>query len=181
VRLTSPKSEPVTVDFEWVAGTATRDVDFTMPEGRLVFAPGQTERYIPVTIAGDDLTESAETIGIRLRSATDNVVMGSPDRVVLTVGASDQPVDALIRRPRDPAFVGDDVVNRTGRGQTIRSVGRPGSRRVYQVRVVNDGTTLNTIRVRGTWRGARARGALPAGRGGCHRAAAQAEGPASPT
>jgi hypothetical protein len=49
------------------------------------------------------------------------------------------------------------VVNRTGRGQTIRSVGRPGSKRVYQVRVVNDGTTLNTIRVRGTWRGAGAR------------------------
>ena len=150
VRLTSSRAESTAVDYEWLAGTATRNVDFTMPDGRLDFAPGQTERFIPVTIAADTETEGAETIGIRLRGASGGVVVGSPDQMTVTVGASDQPVDAMIRRPRDPVFLGDDVVNRTGVGQTIETMGPQGARRVFLVRVVNDGNVRNTVRLHGT-------------------------------
>ena len=148
VRLTQARADSVGVDYEWIPGTATRGIDFTMSEGRLVFAPGETQHFIPVTISADAEVEGAESIGIRLRSAGEGVVLSNPDRLTLTIAASDQPVDAMIRHSRDAAYVGDGIVNRTADGQTVETEGRRGSRRTFVTQVVNDGNARITIGLR---------------------------------
>ena len=56
----------VTVDWTTADGTATADADYTAAEGRLTFAPGQTEATLAVVVFNDALDEGAETFTIEL-------------------------------------------------------------------------------------------------------------------
>jgi Ca2+-binding RTX toxin-like protein len=67
VRLTKPSDLPVTVTYRsGPGGAAIPGVDFDLAPGELVFAPGQTQRSFVVRITDDILTESNETIRLRL-------------------------------------------------------------------------------------------------------------------
>ena len=56
----------VTVDWTTADGTATADADYTAAEGRLTFAPGQTEATLAVVVFNDALDEGTETFTIEL-------------------------------------------------------------------------------------------------------------------
>ncbi|MCF7731274.1 MAG: PKD domain-containing protein [Akkermansiaceae bacterium] len=69
VSLSAASSEPVTVHYAATGGTATGDgVDYTLPPGTLVFAPGETVKPLLIEIVDDPLNEADETILVTLDS-----------------------------------------------------------------------------------------------------------------
>ncbi|MDA1275928.1 MAG: Ig-like domain-containing protein, partial [Verrucomicrobia bacterium] len=70
VRLSAPSARTVSVSFSTMAGTATRDVDYTHTSGVLIFPAGVTALTISVEVIGDMLHESTETFSVKLSSAT---------------------------------------------------------------------------------------------------------------
>jgi hypothetical protein len=66
--LSMPGSQPITATYAIGGGTATPDVDYTVPTptGTLRFEPGQTVRTLAVTISGDLLDEPNETFSVTL-------------------------------------------------------------------------------------------------------------------
>ncbi len=150
VRILGDHERPVSVHYARRSGSATPGSDFTMTDGTLVFGPGETVKTFPVTILGDRRPEAAETIRLGLRTAAGSPRLGNPARIELTIGASDQQPDALIRAAGTTRFVGDDVHNRTGRRQTLTAAGQVGRFQSFEVRVTNDGTVRSTFTVTGS-------------------------------
>jgi hypothetical protein len=72
VSLSHPATLEVTVDYAVLAGgDATAGADFTVASNRLVFAPGELEKLIPVTINPDaDEMEMAESFQLALSAPT---------------------------------------------------------------------------------------------------------------
>jgi hypothetical protein len=68
--------------------------------------------------------------------------------LTLTAAAGSRP-DAQIRLSSQSAFVGNDVYNATGAGQTRSTTAPPGQRRSFVVRMQNDGSAPDALRVRG--------------------------------
>ncbi len=67
----SPASDvAVAVRYNTADGTATAGTDYVATSGRLVFAPGQTERTVDVPVLHDAHGEGAETLTLRLSGAT---------------------------------------------------------------------------------------------------------------
>ena len=66
VSLTTSEASPVTVDYDLSGGSATAGEDFLLLPGTLTFAPGETIRSIPITVAADLLTDPNETIEVTL-------------------------------------------------------------------------------------------------------------------
>ncbi|HJX26778.1 MAG TPA: Calx-beta domain-containing protein, partial [Thermoanaerobaculia bacterium] len=66
VRLSSPSGKTVTVDYETVAGSATRAADFVTASGTLTFEPGVESLTVAVDIPDDGVDEGDETFEIRL-------------------------------------------------------------------------------------------------------------------
>ena len=77
IKLSRPSTDMITVSYEvvearapFLPGSATSGVDFAAASGTVVFAPGQTEAGIPITIYGDTDYESGEELIVRIISAT---------------------------------------------------------------------------------------------------------------
>ncbi|MCY2927456.1 MAG: hypothetical protein NT031_18870, partial [Planctomycetota bacterium] len=66
VTLSAASGRPVTLKYATAGGTATSGVDFAPASGTLVFAPGQTSQFIPVSIVTDALNELDETFQVKL-------------------------------------------------------------------------------------------------------------------
>ena len=64
----------VTVDWTTADGTATADADYVAADGRLTFAPGQTEATIAVAVFNDALDEGDETLTIALSDPTNATI-----------------------------------------------------------------------------------------------------------
>ena len=71
VSLSNPASQPVTVNYATVNGTALAGQDFTGTGGniRLTFAPGETSKDIVVPVLDDDLAENPEAFTVVLSDA----------------------------------------------------------------------------------------------------------------
>ena len=69
VTLNPASAVAVTVRYTTVDGTATAGTDYVETSGRLMFAPGQTERTIEVPVLHDAHGEGAETLILRLSGA----------------------------------------------------------------------------------------------------------------
>jgi len=69
VRLSSPSSQTVRVNYTVAAGTATLGTDLQNTSGRLEIPAGQTSTTIDVSITGDVLDEFDETFTVNLASA----------------------------------------------------------------------------------------------------------------
>jgi hypothetical protein len=76
VRLSTPSSQPVTVRYSVVPGTATPRRDYTPVSGTLTFQPGQTVRRFRVPVTNDTLVEANETFSVRLASPV-NATLGA--------------------------------------------------------------------------------------------------------
>ncbi len=136
---------PVSVDYAWQGGTATRGKDFTMTDGTLRFAPGETVKSFPVRIRADRRPEPTEDINLVLGNP-DGARLGSPERLLLEIGQSDQRPDVQIRADRGP-WRGRGLHARPAPDQTVRSAVRPGTSRSFQVRVRNAGGGTGHYRV----------------------------------
>lgn len=70
VRLDAISGRTITVDYTTVDGTATGGVDYVPVAGSLVFAPGQTQQNITVSIIGDREQEAGEELYVDLSNVT---------------------------------------------------------------------------------------------------------------
>jgi hypothetical protein len=138
------------VHYARTSGTATPGADFTLDAGTLTFAPGQTSRTIPVTIVDDAVMEPDETIVITLSAPGPGVVLGAQTATTVTIRASDQQPDVLVGTRAAGPYVGNNVYNRTGAGQTRTVSAHRGQTRTFYVRIANDGNARNAFSVRGS-------------------------------
>ena len=70
VTLSAASAEAVSVRYATADGTATAGTDYVATSGRLLFAPGQTQRTVDVPVLHDARSEAAETLTLRLSGAT---------------------------------------------------------------------------------------------------------------
>ena len=88
VRLQSPASGAVDVSWTVQGGTATAGEDFVAGTGQVTFAAGQVERYVPVQVLDDRVTEGRETVLVSITGASGNVVVGSPSTTTVAIAAN---------------------------------------------------------------------------------------------
>ena len=75
VELSRPSDQQVTVDYMVGSPYVNSDgADYLYATGTLVFAPGQTQASIPITIYGDTTYERDDIVGVGLGGATNAVV-----------------------------------------------------------------------------------------------------------
>lgn len=70
------RNQPVTVDVETLAGTATAGADFIPFLTNLTFNPRETEKTVTVTVIGDAIAEDDETFQVRLVNARGETRVG---------------------------------------------------------------------------------------------------------
>ena len=121
VTLGAVSSFEVTVDWTTADGTATADADYTAADGRLTFAPGQTEATIAVVVFNDALDEGDETLAIALSNPTNATI--ADDTATGTITDDDPSVEKawLARFGRTTASqvmdaVSDRLTGRSGGG-----------------------------------------------------------------
>jgi hypothetical protein len=76
VDLTSSSSKAITVDYQ-TSGTAIAGVNYTLNNGTLTFAPGQTTQFINGTILDDHIVDPDLTLNLTLSNPV-GAVLGSP-------------------------------------------------------------------------------------------------------
>ena len=74
VTLAGSGSQPVTVDYATVGGTASAGADYETARGTLTFAPGESVEEVPVRLLQDALGEPDESFGMRLSAAANATV-----------------------------------------------------------------------------------------------------------
>ena len=111
----------VTVDWTTADGTAKADADYVAADGRLTFAPGQTEATIAVAVFNDALDEGDETLTIALSDPTNATI--ADDTSTGTITDDDPSVEKawLARFGRTTASqvmdaVSDRLTGRSGQG-----------------------------------------------------------------
>ena len=113
-------------------------------------AAGQTRATFSVPVRDDATVERPETVLLTLRSPSGGAVLGTPNAAALVIRASDQRPDAWVSRRPSAGYVGDNVFNATGAGQTRTLSARRAQTRSFYVRVYNDGNATDTMTVRGS-------------------------------
>ncbi|MDO9496549.1 MAG: Calx-beta domain-containing protein, partial [Nocardioides sp.] len=141
---------PAAVHYARTSGTATPGADFALTAGTLHFAAGETVKTIPVTITDDSTREPAESIVVSLSDPAAHTTLEGPTTSTVTIGASDQRPDLLVSTAPTTAYVGNNVYNTTGAGQTKSRTARRTQTRTFYVRVGNDGNVRNTFAVKGS-------------------------------
>jgi hypothetical protein len=101
VRLSAPSGQQVAVAFQTVDGTAVDGIgeasaDYTARTGTLVFAPGQTQQTISISLRNDLVVEPDEYFFVDLRTPT-NALVATP-RTVVWVIDDDAPARQLLGR-----------------------------------------------------------------------------------
>ena len=76
VSLSAKASQPVTVNYTTVDGTAKAGSDYTATTGTLSFNPGETSKTLSIPVKGDTTVESDESFQVQLSAAT-NAVLNS--------------------------------------------------------------------------------------------------------
>jgi len=140
----------VAADVAVSGGTATGGTDFTFTPGVVTFEEGDTSETISLGITNDMALEGPETIQVALSAPGGGAVLGVPSTTTVTIEASDQQPDALISLKAASGYIGDGVYNTTGADQTKLVSQVRGKKRVFYVRVSNDGNVANTFKVKGT-------------------------------
>lgn len=82
VSLSTPVSQPVSVSFATLAGTATEGEDYEKARGVIEFAPGEVSRSIELHIIDDTLPEPDETFSVFLSDPV-NATIDVPSAVVV--------------------------------------------------------------------------------------------------
>jgi uncharacterized delta-60 repeat protein len=72
---------------------AISGIDFIATNGVITFNPGETLKYLPVTVLDDLLVEPPKTVSLSLRQAGDGAPLGGQDTAVLTLLDDDSAVE----------------------------------------------------------------------------------------
>ncbi|MBN1671398.1 MAG: lamin tail domain-containing protein [Kiritimatiellae bacterium] len=89
VQLTLGSSSVVTVDYAVTGGTATGGgVDYSLPNGRLTFLPGETQKSIAFSVVNDEVQEGNETLVVTLSNVV-NADLGLNDSHTYTIRDND--------------------------------------------------------------------------------------------
>jgi len=88
VTLSAASLSTVNVTYTVTGGTATRGVDYTLPDGQVTFSPGQTSRTITVGLQGDSIDEDDETIVVTLSNPV-NASLGARSVHTFTITDDD--------------------------------------------------------------------------------------------
>lgn len=91
---TDSSAGAATVDFSTLSGTATAGSDFTVTNGTLAFAAGETNKTFLVALVNDFAGEDAETLTLTLSNPTGNTALGTVRTATLTI-LDDEPVPAI--------------------------------------------------------------------------------------
>ena len=110
VTLDEASSEEVTVRYETVEGTALEGRDYEAVSGTLVFAAGETEKWVEVSIDDDRAEERDETFTLRLSDATGAEI--SDAEGIGTIFNDDMLFETVPERPGEdmPGDIGTDGV-----------------------------------------------------------------------
>ena len=150
VRRAGGAASAVSVRYRTTGVDADAGSDFAARSGTLRFAAGQTSARFSLPVLDDAAVERPETVLLTLRSPQGGAVLGTPNAAALVIRASDQRPDAWVSRRPSTGYVGDDVFNTTGAGQTRTLTARRAQTRSFYVRVYNDGNATDTVTVRGS-------------------------------
>jgi hypothetical protein len=149
VTRTGAAGAPVSVDYATGPGTAT-PADYTTTSGTLSFAAWETSKTISVPIVNDAAAEGPESFTLTLSDPTGGASVGTPGTATISIGVSDQRPDVWVSLSATSGFVGNNVYNTTGAGQSKTATVRRGHGRDFYVRIYNDGTVPLTLTIRGT-------------------------------
>lgn len=69
----SPSASPLTVNWSTSGSSAVEDDDFEGSANSVVFAPGETTKFVSIPVFSDDIDESDETFSVNLALAPGNV------------------------------------------------------------------------------------------------------------
>ena len=75
VTLTTASPGSVGVHFATADGSAKGGSDYTATSGTLTFAPGETTKFVPVTVRGDATKEPTETFALKLSAPTGGFIL----------------------------------------------------------------------------------------------------------
>jgi hypothetical protein len=132
-----------------IGGTAAAGADYTTPVESVSFDAGQRSAFLEVPVTNDPDAEGPETVVLSLTPVAGTAAGVNPT-TTLTIAASDQRPDGLISTAKSSGFVGNNVYNTTGAGQTKATKARRTQVRTFYVRVANDGNVTNTFTVKGS-------------------------------
>ena len=75
IALSAAAADPVTVNFATANGTALSGSDYVAGSGTVTFAPGETEKFVTVSVIDDTTVESTETLLLNLSGASANAAI----------------------------------------------------------------------------------------------------------
>ncbi|MFZ4765174.1 MAG: Calx-beta domain-containing protein, partial [Roseimicrobium sp.] len=116
VSLSAPASAVVSVDYAVTGGTATDPGDFSLAAGTVSFAPGESVKTIPLTLAQDAEVELGETVFVTLSHGV-GLQLGSLTKHTLTIADDDYPVVTIAASDASAQESGDSgafTITRTG-------------------------------------------------------------------
>ncbi len=89
-------NDTVTVQYATLEGTAKAGLDFTAVAGTLSFAPGETEKIVPVALLGDDVAEGDEhflfTLSNVITDGSYPVRLGHQSTASMTIDDEETPI-----------------------------------------------------------------------------------------
>lgn len=115
---------------------ARESADYRPVSGTLAFGAGETSKTFEVPLVDDREAEGSEVLAVRLFEAS-GAVLGTPRIAAVRIRPDDMRPDLWVR-PFDDRFVGDDLYEDRGFGQTVRRLERPGRTTVFYVRLQSD-------------------------------------------
>ncbi len=134
VSLSVPSGRTTTVEFATTDLTAIAGEDYVATNGTLVFAPGETLKYITVQIIGDTVPEPDETFQVNLSNATNAMIAVSAGTCTI-IGNDDPDQAPLLAMQR---------VTMNDSGGNTNGVAEPGENIVLRVVLANTGPVAAT-------------------------------------
>lgn len=95
VTLSAAAAGPVSIDYAVTGGTAVSPADYTLANGTVTFAPGETVKGITMTLAQDPGVESNETVTVTLSNPS-GVQFGTLSTHTLTILDDDFPTVNIV-------------------------------------------------------------------------------------
>ena len=113
VTLSVPAAAVVGVDVATGLGSALGGIDYLPASGRLTFLPGETIKYVTISIAGDTAYEVTENFGVSLSGVSNNARIG--DTVGVGTILDNDPVNTSVPQL---VILDRQIVEGTGANQT---------------------------------------------------------------
>ncbi|QEL17641.1 Calx-beta domain-containing protein [Limnoglobus roseus] len=127
VTLSAPSGQTVTVGYATTDGTARAGSRYTAAAGTLTFAPGETSKVVPVSIAASAAAEADGTFTLTLGNPT-NATLGAAAMATGTIVSDDVPTGGADSYPATegrplvvaaPGVLANDVTGTVGRVELV--------------------------------------------------------------